>query len=52
MINLAKLAEQQKNQRAVKYKNTLLKKTLDKSLADTFAPVTKKIIHLSESTMK
>ena len=40
MINLAELAEQQKNQKAIKYKNRFLKHTHNKKLAENFEPVT------------
>ena len=40
LINLPKLAEQQKNQRALKIKNKILKQTLDKKLAESLSPIT------------
>ena len=49
LINLHKLAEQQKNQRAEKTKNRILKQTHDIKLAESFSPITKK---LEESTKK
>ena len=47
--NLRKLAEQQKNQRAEKIKNIILKQTHDIKLAESLSPITKK---LEESTKK
>ena len=38
----AKVAEQQKTQRAEKVKNTNLKQTQDRKLAESFTPITKK----------
>ena len=52
LINLRKLAEQQKNQRAPKIKNRILKQTLDKKLAESFCLVTKNLSELNESTKK
>ena len=49
LINLRKLSEQQRNERALKIKNTILKKTHDIKLAESFSPITKK---LDESTRK
>ena len=43
MINLRKLAEQQKNQRALKIKNRILKQTHDHNLAESLSPITQKI---------
>ena len=42
LINLRKLAEQQKNHRAEKIKNIILKQTHDIKLAES-SPITKKI---------
>ena len=39
--NLQKLAEQQKNQRALKIKNRILKQTHDINLAESLSPITK-----------
>ena len=47
--NLRKLAEQQKNQRAFKIKNRILKQTHDKKLAESLSPITNK---LDETTKK
>ena len=52
MINLRKLAEQQKNQRALKIKNRVLKQTHDIKLAESLSPVTKKLDVIIESTKK
>ena len=46
---LRKLAEQQKEQRALKIKNKILKQTHDMKLAESLSPTTKK---LDESTKK
>ena len=49
MINLRKLAQQQREQRAEKIKNRVLKQTHDKKLAESLSPITKK---LDETTKK
>ena len=49
MINLRKLAQQQKEQRAEKIKNRILKQTHDIKLAESLSPITKK---LDETTKK
>ncbi len=49
MENLRKLANQQKNERALKIKNRILKQTHDIKLAESLSPITKK---LEESTSK
>ena len=41
--NLRKLAEQQKNERALKIRNKILKQTHDKKLADSLSPITEKL---------
>ena len=43
LINLRKLAEQQKSQRAEKIKNRKLKQTHDIKLAENLSPVTEKL---------
>ena len=48
--NLRKLAEQQKNQRALKIKNRILKQTHDVELAETLSPITKKLEEVNKST--
>ena len=50
LIILRKLAEQQKNQRAPKIKNRILKQTHDIKLPENFSPVTKKLNKINEST--
>ena len=52
MINLRKLAEQQKNQKALKMKNRFLKQTHDVKLAESLSPITKKIDTINENTKK
>ena len=48
--NLRKLAEQQKNERALKIKNRILKQTHDVKLAKNLSPITKKLDTINEST--
>ena len=48
--NLRKLAEQQKNQRAEKIKNRILKQTHDVKLAESLSPITKQLDTINEST--
>ena len=43
LINLRKLAEQQKNQRALKIKNRILERTHDVKLAESLSPLTKRL---------
>ena len=50
LINLRKLAEQQKNQRALKIKNRILKQTHVIKLAESLSPITKKIEEVNKST--
>ena len=49
LINLRKVAEQQKEQKTLKIKKRILKQTHDIKLAESFSPITKK---LEESTEK
>ena len=49
-MNLRKLAEQQKNQRAEKIKSGILKQTHDIKLAESLSPITKKLDTIIEST--
>ena len=49
LIILHKLAEQQKNQRALKIKNGILKQTHDMILAESFPPITKNLDTIKES---
>ena len=48
LINLRKLAEQQKNQRA----ETILKQIHDVKLAESLSPITKKLHEVKENTQK
>ena len=50
--NLRKLAEQQKQERAFKIKNRILKQTHDVKLAESFSPITKKLDEVNKSTKK
>ena len=52
LINLRKLAEQQKNQRAEKVKNRALKQTHDVKLAESLSLITKKLDEVNESTQE
>ena len=52
MINLRKLAEQQKNQRALKIKTRILKQTHDIKLAESLSPITKRLDEANKSTKK
>ena len=52
LINLRKLAEQQKNQRALKIKNRILRQTHDVKLAESLSPITKKLEEVNKSTKK
>ena len=47
---LRKLAEQQKNERAEKIKNRIIKQMHDKKLAESLSPITKKLDVINEST--
>ena len=48
--NLHKLAQQQKEQRALKIKNRVLKQTHDIKLAESLYPITKKLDTINQST--
>ena len=50
--NLRKLADQQKNERAIKIKNKILEKTHDIKLAESLSPITKKLDNINESAKK
>ena len=50
VINLRKRAKQQKEQRALKIKNTILKQTHGKKLAESHSPITKKLDTTNKST--
>ena len=52
LFNLRKLAEQQKNQRAGKNKNRILKQTHDVKLAELLSPITKKVEEVNKPTKK
>ena len=52
LINLRKLAEQQKNQRALKIKKRILKQTHDVKLAESLSPNTKRLDKVKESSEK
>ena len=52
MINQRKLAEQQKNQRALKIKKRILKQTHDNKLAESLSPITYKLDEVKKSTEK
>ena len=52
LINLRKLAQQQKEQRALKIKNRILKETHDVKLAESLSPITKKLDKINKSTKK
>ena len=47
--NLRKLAEQQKNQRALKIKKRILQQTHDIKLAESLSPITKRIDEVNKS---
>ena len=49
--NLRKLADQQKNQRAERIKNRILKQTHDVKLAESLSPITKKL-EVNKSSQK
>ena len=49
LINLRKLAEQQKNQRAEKIKNRIVKQTHDVKLAESLSPITNKLDETSKN---
>ena len=50
LIDLRKLAEQQKEQRALKIKNRFLKQIHDIKLAESFTPITIKLEEGNQST--
>ena len=52
LINLRKLAEQQKNQRIQKIKNRILKQTHGIRLAESLSPITEKLDELKKSTQE
>ena len=52
MINLRRLAEQQKEQRALKIKKRILKETHVIKLAESLSPTTKNLDEVKESTQE
>ena len=52
LINLRELAEQQKNQLAIKIKNRILKETHDIKLPESLSPITKRLDEVKETTQK
>ena len=52
LSNLRKLAEQQKEQRALKIENRILKQTHDIKLAGSLSPISKKLAEVNESSSK
>ena len=52
LINLHKIAEQLKEQRALKIKNRISKQTHDMKLVESLSPITKKLTEVNKSTKK
>ena len=52
LINLRKLAEQQKEQQVIKIRNKILKETHDIKLAESLSPITKKLEDVIKSFNK
>ena len=52
IINLRNLAEQQKNQRALKIKNRNIKQTHDFKLAESLSPMTEKLDEVKKNPHK
>ena len=52
LINLRKLAEQQKEQRAIKIINRILKQTHDIKLSERLGPITRKLDEVNKSTQE
>ena len=52
LISLRKLAEQQNEPRALKFKNRILKQTYDVKLSESLSPISKKLDEVKESTQK
>ena len=50
--NLRKLAQQQKEQRALKIKSRILKETHDNTLAESLPPITKKLDEVNKTTQE
>ena len=51
-INLPRIVDQQKSQRALKTTNRILKQTHDVKLAESLSPITKKLSEVNELTQK
>ena len=52
LINLRKLAEQQKDQRAFQFKNRISKQSYDVKLAESFSPINIKLDEFKKSSQK
>ena len=52
LINLRKLAEQQKNERALKIKKKILRQTHDIKLAESLSPITTRLDEVNKTTKK
>ena len=52
LINLREIAEQQKDHRAEKIKNRILKQTHDIKLAESLSPITEKLDEVKKSTQE
>ena len=52
LINLRKLAEQQKEQRTLKIKYKILKQTHDKKLAESLGPITERLEEIKKILKK
>ena len=52
LINLRKLAEQQREQRALKVKNKILKQTHDIKSAESLSPITERLDEVEKTTQK
>ena len=52
LINLRKLGDQQKEQRAIKFKIRILKQTHDRLLAESRSPITKLLDTINKSTQR
>ena len=52
LVNLRKLADQQKEQRALKIKNRILKQTHDIKVAESLSPITTKLDEVNKSTQE
>ena len=52
LINLRTLADQQRNQRALKIENRIIKQTHHIKLAESLSPITRKLDEVKETTPK